>query len=1034
MYLKRLEINGFKSFANKTILDFLPPKDGRFSITAVVGPNGSGKSNVTDAIRWVMGETSLKNIRGKKSEDVIFAGSESKGQLGMAEVIMVLDNSDKKISLDYPEIIITRRLYRSGESEYLINGNEARLLDIHLLFAQAQFAQHSYSIVGQGMIDKMLTVSPQERKDFLDEASGIKEFQIKQHQAKLKLARTEENVKSATVLINEIEPRLKLLSRQVKKLNRRQEVEMELREIQESYYTTIYNRHQTEIDDISKNLKAADENYRQTFTELESVQNTIAELARASSRQEIFNDLQVKYQSEVHEKHNLERQLAVIEGQMHAEFGKEGKGNIGWLENKIAELKNNQENSKHEIEKIESKLQKDEETILNLQKQADNLAAERTQKQVKIARLQTQLMDSESQKSFLEFSGLTAVSAIVKNKSRFGTVYGLVAELGQVDQEYQMALEVAAGNHLTSLVVKDEEVARLAINYLRENKLGVATFLPQDKIESRYPDQNLNELLNEDGVLGLATDLIKHQEKFANIFSLVLGNTLVVKDLRVAERLGLGRARMVTLDGDLVEKNKVMRGGFRQRKLRGLGFSGSTSLNEGERQGEYQTQINLERFELNELETKLENLKTNILENKFSKESSQAKLEVMSVEQTAAIKEIAALEQELALVKNPEDFTALLNGLNEKKNNLLKEIDTRIEAAEILSKEIQDFNQKEEEKKQRVFALQEKMQTLQLSVNQIIQVRNELKVQLARLETKQEDLAREVESDMGTTIAAVIERQPPVVDVNELENLSSKIQKLKYDLSLIGGIDEEVVKEYETTKERYDFLTGQIDDLTKAIKDLRSLIADLDEIMKKKRESAFKKIRKEFDRYFQILFDGGSAKLEEIYGYEVDEAKIAAEGLESGEGLPVNPEQPASELNGVLAEAENPEESKQKGKKILIGIDIVACPPGKKIKNLSALSGGERTLTSIAIICAILSCNPAPFVVLDEVEAALDEANSQRFAKIMDELSTKSQFIVITHNRVTMHYASALYGVVMRGDGISQLMSVKLEDVRVDKS
>ena len=229
-------------------------------------------------------------------------------------------------------------------------------------------------------------------------------------------------------------------------------------------------------------------------------------------------------------------------------------------------------------------------------------------------------------------------------------------------------------------------------------------------------------------------------------------------------------------------------------------------------------------------------------------------------------------------------------------------------------------------------------------------------------------------------------------------------------------------------------MTGQIDDLTKAIKDLRSLIADLDEIMKKKRESAFKKIRKEFDRYFQILFDGGSAKLEEIYGYEVDEAKIAAEGLEGGGSLPVNPDQPADGLNGVLAEAENPEEAKQKGKKILIGIDIVACPPGKKIKNINALSGGERTLTSIAIICAILSCNPAPFVVLDEVEAALDEANSQRFAKIMDELSTKSQFVVITHNRVTMHYTNALYGVVMRGDGISQLMSVKLEDVRVDKS
>ena len=272
MYLKRLEIQGFKSFANKTVLDFLPPRDGRFSITGVVGPNGSGKSNVTDAIRWVMGETSLKVIRGKKSEDVIFGGSDIKGQLSAAEVTMVLDNTDGKVELDYPEIIITRRVFRGGESEYLINHNPVRLLDIHLILAKAQFAEHSYSIVGQGMIDKLLIVGPAERKEFLDEASGIKEFQIKEHQASLKLARTRDNMEQATRLLQEVEPRLKILARQVKKLEKRQEVEIQLREAQEKYYVTLYKHNLEEIGVIDTQLKTVEKNYRDSFYELETVQ------------------------------------------------------------------------------------------------------------------------------------------------------------------------------------------------------------------------------------------------------------------------------------------------------------------------------------------------------------------------------------------------------------------------------------------------------------------------------------------------------------------------------------------------------------------------------------------------------------------------------------------------------------------------------------------------------------------------------------------------------------------------------------------
>jgi len=1015
MYLKRLEINGFKSFAQKTILDFLPPVSGRFSITTIVGPNGSGKSNITDAIRWVMGETSMKNIRGKKSEDVIFSGSESKGKLGMSEVTMILDNIDNKINLDYPEIIITRRLYRSGESEYLINGNQSRLLDIHLLLAQAQFAENSYSIVGQGMIDRMLIVGPSERKDLLDEASGIKEFQIKQHQAELKLNRTVDNVENAERLVAEIEPHLKLLSRQVKKLEKRQEIEVELTETQESYYATIYQNHQNDIGSLSQKLKIIEDEYRIAFTKLEEIQTNLAELARSSSRQDLFAELQKKHQEAVRIKNDLERQLMVLEGQMHSEYGKEGKGNISWLENKVKELSAQKSDLEHDLKKQGQEIEQKVNLVSENQRKIDELVNDRTQKQLKISRLQTQMFDSESERNFWEFSGLTALKAILKNKDNFGQIFGLVAELGEVEEKYRLALEVAASSHLTSLVVKDEIVARLAINYLRENKLGVATFLPVNKIEGRNQDYTLAELLSVEGVEGLATDLIKYDAKFENIFSLALGNTLVVKDLITAEKIGIGRARMVTLEGDLVEKNRVMKGGFIRSKLKGLGFSGKMSLTEKERTQEYQTQINLEQESLKELEIEIENLKMKNLEFKVARESGNAKLEVLDNKNFELEKEIFTLQRELNLIKNPQEFGKQLIDLQTAKEKISKDIESQIKVVEKLSIEIENFNKKEEDKKQTIFALQKEMQELQMVVNEKMQSRNDLRISLARIETKQEDLATEIENDMSLNIVSILERGPVIVLLEELESLASKIQKLKYALSLIGGIDEEVVAEYEQTKERYDFLVNQLTDLKKAIDDLNKLITELDVVMKKKRIIAFKKIRKEFDRYFKILFDGGSAKLEEMYGYE--------EKNDHEEDLVEN--------NIVGDEIETDSDAMEvavgKHKKILVGIDVIANPPGKKIKHLNSLSGGERTLTSIALICAILSCNPSPFIVLDEVEAALDEANTSRFAKIICDLATKSQFIIITHNRVTMHHADALYGVVMKGDGISQLMSVKLD-------
>ncbi len=1016
MYLKRLEIQGFKSFANKTVLDFLPPQNGRFSITAVVGPNGSGKSNVVDAIRWVMGEQSIKNLRGKKSEDIIFGGSQSKGALGACEVSMILDNSDDRVQVDLPEIVITRRLYRSGEGEYLINNNPVRLLDIHLLLAKAQFGQHSYSIVGQGTIDRLLVVSPAERKDFLDEASGIKEYQIKEHQSSLKLARTQENMTQVEVLLKEVEPRMRLLSKQVRKLEQRQEVELNLRETQEKYYGSLYASNKKEMDSLELTLKDLDVQYRDAFKELEEIQVELSQLAQSESRQEVFTKLQEKYQAAVKIKNEWERQLAVISGKIQNAYSDLGKQNIGWLEKKAVELKEVNDRFVREQSNLEAELIKAEKTLTENNAQAESLARDKTQAAVRLSQLQVKQYEQKSERQYLEYSGLTAVRCVLENKNRFGKVFGLFAELGEVDSEYSLAMEVAAGANMSSLVVADEGVAKSAIEFLREERMGVATFLPINKMTPRYSSGDISVLLNQDGVCGLAIDLVKFDEKFRNVFSFVLGDTLIVKNLGVAQRLGIGRIRYVTLDGDVAEKRGVMKGGWRGQKKMHLGFSGRTIFSDGEGQN-YQEDLVKQESIFKDFEIKLDQAKTTALLAQMEKQKIAGQLESLQLEQKKNQTELSEMERELNFLQmSPEEYGAHLSDLEKEKQVIKKQIETSGQDVGKIEIEIKQFNDSEEQKKQRVFALQEAMQKKQTTVNEILSSRNEFKIQLAKLETKNEDLNSEVSNELGASLLSVGERSQTILTQSELDEAAVSIQKLKYQLSLIGGIDEDVVKEYETTKERFDFLNNQLKDLTVATGDLSKMIEELDEIMKKKRATAFKQIRKEFDRYFKILFNGGSAQLEEIYGELESEDELDVGGI-------VIPSQAEESLNPEKA-------STKKRDKILTGIDVSVNPPGKKIKNISSLSGGERTLTSIALICAILNCNPSPFVVMDEVEAALDETNTLRFANIMSELATKSQFIIITHNRVTMHGADALYGVTMGGEGISKLLSVNIGEVK----
>lgn len=1019
MYLKSLEIYGFKSFAEKVKLDFLAPKNGKNSITTVVGPNGSGKSNVVDAIRWVMGEQSMKMLRGKKGEDIIFAGSESKGQMGMASVTLTLDNSDKRTPIDYAEVIITRRYYRSGDSDYLLNGNQVRLLDLQLLLAKAQFGQGSYSLIGQGMIDRMLLQSSQERKDFFDEACGIKEFQIKRHQATLKMYRTKENIEQAELLLNEVSPHLRSLSRQVKKLEQRQEIEINLREAQEQYFFTLNTKNQEQLQSLSIELGNINKNYQEVNNRLESVQIELAGLAKEESRQDIFDNLQKKYQEILREKNILEKDRAILQGKLQAEYTKVGKQNIGWLENKIEEKKYENEKVAHILTEAEELVEKATKEILQKKREIDNVLIERAELKGKIANVEQKMLQAKSEQNYLQYSGVQAVQAILQERHRLGNVYGTVAQLGEVAEKYREALDVAAGGHLTSIVVDTDRTAQSCIEYLRRQQLGVATFLPLNKIKPRFQSQDIQNFLEKDGVHGFAVDLISFDQKFDNIFSYVLGNTLIVENVDIAREIGIGRVRMVTLEGDILEISGSMKGGFRRKeKQKGMSFTYGDSpyLRESEISN-FEEKLLIWQEDLLKIEKKYNDNQEQLLSLQSQVQVATSRADMFGTQKQELDKELAALEQELSLyTMSPEEYHESMKNISLEKDQLEERISIKDKELLEVSRQMEDFNRAEEEKKKRIFVLQEMMQEEQKKLNVILDERNEKQVDIAKLETRQENLNNEVYQELHCSLQTILEKGVEIVSPDQLEELQQKIQKLKYQLSLIGGIDDEVVEEYKETKKKHDYLTTQLDDLQKAMKDLEQLIKELDEMMKKKRDKAFKQIKKEFARYFEILFEGGKADLTEVYG----EVKLNKEGEEEME----------EDLSEVLEESKEIIESKNKKQKMLIGIEVTACPPGKKIKNIQALSGGERTLTSIALVCAILHTNPPPFVVLDEVEAALDEANTLRFTKILHELSMLSQFIVITHNRVTMHAADALYGVTMGNDGISHLLSVDLSGAK----
>ena len=1063
MYLEKLEIQGFKSFATKNSLLFPGIiNEKRRGITSIVGPNGSGKSNVADAVRWVLGEQSLKTLRGKKSEDVIFSGSDQKNKLSMAEVSLFLNNEDKsaiKISreegeedvrdekgksfFDYAQIVITRRLFRSGESEYLINGQRVRLTDIQLLLAKANFGQRTYSVIGQGMVEGFLNTNASERKDFFDEATGVKQFQIKREAALSKLQSSYENLQQVDMLLTEIRPRLKILTRQVEKLKKRSELESELKVYQLEYYSFIWQEIDSRLSDFNRRFLDLEKNQIEKTQRLEKLNQELNKI-KTDDRSAELRAVELELEQQRNERNNLVGQLARLQAELELNLEAQGQFDVSWLNKKQGELTEQKTQIFSEISSLEIDLENPNEKPLQ------EKLSEIEQDIRKAGELKKQIYTKKEEQERLskQINRLDAViEANLEAQGQFDVSWlnnkqeELLKQKSQIEEEISQlktSISNLQENELSQQLSKVEQKINELNNLIREAN----RWLEQNK--NKDNKEEISRLVNEflDGLEKLEKEsdleLIKKELKKLkadfekDITELITGqNAEKLSEIKnyQDEIISLSTEKQVLINKINEERLQASSARERVRLLSDQILNIDREINDiaskiAKASVKFDAEkINQEKqviaksaevlgLEISELEINI-----NTLERYNERQDIIAKINEARLNLSAKRERVRLLKSQIANIdRELEDIASKIakasvkfdtEKINQEKNILNEKISAVDEKIKSIKEKANVLEEARQGEKEKLFAAQKAIQNLQNEVNLLNNEINEIKVNAARQETRLEDLENDIRED---ELQLTEIKNNPRIENLDREKSAKKITDLKNQLEQIGGLDPETEKEYEDTKSRFDFLSEQTNDLNEAIKSLEKIINELDVNIKNRFEEEFKQISSKFSEYFKILFNGGEAKIIKVENLE--EEKINEE--EAG-GLVAEKLKTIKNLRKLNATGSG-------------GIEIQAIPPGKKIQNVAMLSGGERALTAIALICAIISANPSPFVVLDEVDAALDEANSERLAKILDDLSQQTQFICITHNRALMKKANILYGVTMQSDGVSKLLSIRLED------
>ena len=979
MYLKEIKAQGFKSFADKINFEFIK------GINGVVGPNGSGKSNVVDAVRWVLGEQSVKSLRGDGTmTDVIFSGSKSRNPMNVASVTIVFNNEDKYMPLAYDEVEIKRRVYKDGTNEYFLNGERVRLKDITNLLLDTGIAKESFNIISQGQIEAIISSKPENRRVIFEEASGVLKYKRRKEEAIRKLDKTHDNKNRINDIIRELEERIEPLKIESEKALEYTDAQSKLENLDIALITEditnlnfeykeskekleILNKEVLEMMTTSSANEAEIEKYKVKIAkideEIKAMQAKVIELTETSeslnSRRLILTERK-KYEVEDTKLHDniitlKEKELALSNEINNLD------NEINYLNKEITEINN----KKIKKEKLYETIKKDKYKIQN---ELTNLIRQKHNLEIKI----------DSLKENIENGGPLPlpVKSVLSNPKLTG-IHNALGNLIETEEEYALAISTALGYMVNNIIVDNENSAKEAINYLKN--IGRATFFPLNIIKPKYIDENtLNTLKNEKGFKGIASNLVKFEKIYENIILNQLGNIIVTDNLDNATIISKkisNRYKIVTLNGEIIHVGGSMTGGkqAKQRNIiadkyeleNNLKLSDKLSKDIKELENkineiDYNLKTNEDEMYLLEKELLLKNdeiaNKNNQIEEK-EKEKNQINIEIKGTENlingNITKEEEEILEKYYASLKSKNTATKELENLIKEKENLNESLE---EYELSLKKDNSSYNSKTNELKE-----------LEISVN--------------RLDVKLDNLLNNLTENYSMTYDKAKENYKLDIDYNKAKAEVNKLKKIIKDLGIVNLAAPE---EYKNVSTRYEFLTKQINDLDNAENTLLDIISEMDKVMIKEFSESFNTINEHFKTTFNELFKGGKAELK------------------------------LTEPNNILE----------------TGIEIIASPPGKKLSSISLLSGGEKTLTAISLLFAIIKSKPSPFCVLDEVEAALDEANVDTFGSYLQKLKEKSQFIIITHKKKTMEYADLLYGITMQESGVSKLVSVKLEDIK----
>ncbi len=979
MYLKQIKAYGFKSFADKINIELCP------NINGIVGPNGSGKSNVVDAVRWVLGEQSIKSLRGDNSLDIIFSGSKSRKPLNSATVSLILDNSDKTVPIDYNEISIKRTLYRSGENEYFINNERCRLKDIIELLTDSGGSKESFNIISQGKIDEIILAKPQDRRVMFEEAAGVLKYKRRKEEAIRKLERTNSNINRVNDIILELETNLEPLKKQSEKATIYLDTKTKLKEIEVALMAKDIETLSYEYKESKKKI---DELNDEIIKQSNNNSNYDIELLKEKNKLKSIDDKITLNQDKLIEK---TKELEKIDADIRV-FKERNKyvSVDADITNKLFNLKEEElkqnnliNNINNEINLLNKKIDVINEEINNHLKKYNDFKIKKNDINNELISNNREIVNLKYKIGYLEdnINNNASVPNSIKNilnNPKFIGVHNTIGNLVDVDSEYSIAISTALGSASSYLVVENTSVAKELVNYLKENKLGRATFFPLDVIMGRVIPVDVKNIINSiPGVIGTADKLVKYDKKYTNIIENQLGNVIITNNIdtanSVSEKVNR-RYRIVSLDGQVVNvggsitggslvSNNVIKEKYELEDAR-------RELSVIERKNET---LSLELQELdnkiNELETKIYNSRLENSNNNNLKNNKLTILKECNINYDNIVKEIKDLKDissDDVDVKQKE----LLNNYYSVKDNI-----------DSINTIINELKMDREKCENNILELEENNKKSTLFINRMEKEVNNLEIKVNRIDVKLDNLLLNLNEEYNITFEYAKENFELNIEDEEARQL---VSELKSKLKQIGEVNVSSIEEYKRVSGRYEFLNNQRNDLKNAEDTLLEIIKEMDEVMIDKFSNTFEEIRKEFKIVFKELFKGGNAEL-------------------------------------ILTDPENMLET---------GVDIKAEPPGKHLQSISLLSGGEKTFTAISLLFAILNVRPVPFCLLDEVEAALDDANVESFGNYLNRYKDKTQFILITHKKKTMEFADILYGITMQESGVSKLVSVKLEDVK----